>query len=99
MRAEAPANRSTIFGNPVAAELVKIVDPVRVDLRPDKDVVGDVKADPCRHMQLKMIRTFDVLIAGGATGKGIAEGARVIEFHIHAAKAAFELRHDAFEPV
>ncbi len=55
--AEGPADRSSVFGNPIVAELGEVVDIPQVYLRPDEQMRSGVEADARREVYLEVVGT------------------------------------------
>ena len=68
---ERVADRSTIFGHPVAPELEEVVHPVHIHLRPDKESAVHIEIYAATEMHLKVIGTLHVEVAALAPTKRV----------------------------
>lgn len=94
--AEAITYRCAVFGYPAAAELIKVVDPARVNLRPQENMVRNIEAHRRREVRLKMIGALEVAVGRAASRKNVAIRLRVIELEIDRAKSGLEFWYNAF---
>lgn len=95
--AEGPADSRAVLRHPVTSELEEVVHIVSIHLRPDKQVMGRVKANTRGHVYLEVIITFQEGVRAAATGELIAVRLRIVELQVDRADTKLQLRNHAFE--
>src|SRR5262249_2989818 len=92
---ETEADPDRFFVDQVPAELIQVVHIVRIELRPDEDMLGDVDlhARPADH--LEMIRASEELAEALAARERGVGSAALVKLDIRASDAAIQLERRA----
>lgn len=88
--------RGTVFRYPAVAELVEVVHPSGINLRPEENVVRDIKAHCCREVRLEMVGALKEAVTRAASRKDVAVGLWVIEFEIDGTNSSLEFGYNPF---